>query len=282
MVHRYEHWAELNIGSGKLDTFMFSVGEHQTDFKITIKSNVSGNGLDLKYILCSYQDAKIYRNWRANRYENKLDSSGNLVTTNSGFPVSVARPFPNIHLFLNLLTNQIEKTFSLNPGIYVIIFDNSHSTLTSKSIWLNVIESWDHETDSSDLSLIEQLSDELPANVMTCILDANNCYKVGHYNQCSIMLRKAIEIACKIKLLQLETKPTQLLDRDGYEISLRKKISLLQKKNLITQRNLKDIEHVKWFGDQSVHGSMKITLDDIRDTIEPRIRSFLVGLNLKV
>ena len=113
-------------------------------------------------------------------------------------------------------------------------------------------------------------------------MDANNSYKAGHYNQCSIMLRKAIEIACKIKLLQSNVPHKQLVDRDGYEITLRKKIKQLQTKNLITQKNLKDIEHVKWFGDQSVHGLMKIAFDDIKETIEPRSRSFLVGLNLKI
>jgi len=282
MVQQYEHWAELNVGAKTRDTWMFHVGENQLDFKITIKSNVSSRGHDLNYYLCSYEDYQIYSEWKKNPYEYKRDSSGNIAKTNDGISITRLRPFPKIHLFLNLLTNQIEKTLSLNPGTYVIIFDNTHSTWTSKSIWLHVIESWDHDTLSSNLPLIEQLVDELPPDVTTCIIDANDCYKVGHYNQCSIMLRKAIEIACKIKLLQSKTKPSQLVDNDGYEISLSKKIKLLQKKNLITQRNLKDLEHVKWFGDQSAHGSMQIALDDIKDTIEPRIRSFLVGLNLKV
>ena len=282
MVQQNQHWLELDIGSGKMGTFMFQVAEYQSDFKITIKSNISGQGLDLKYFLCSYQDYKIYRDWRMNRYESKLDSSGNLATTSSGSPILVSKPLPNIHLFFNLQTNQIEKTVSLDPGSYALILDNVHSTLTSKSVWLDVVESWDHDVPLSDLPLIDQLSNELPVDVLTCIIDANNSYKVGHYNQCSIMLRKAIEIACKIKLLQSNVTPKQLIDRDGYEISLSKKIKLLQTKQLITQRNLKDIEHVKWFGDQSVHGSMKIAFSDIGDTIEPRIRSFLVGLNLKI
>ena len=265
-----------------MDAFIFQVAEYQSDFKITIKSSISGQEFDLKYLLCSNQDYKIYRNWRISRYEPKLDSYGNLAITSSSFSVPVDESFPNIHPFFNLQTNQIEKTVSLDPGSYALILDNVHSTFTSKSVWLDVVESWDHNVPLSDLPLIDQLSNKLPVDVLTCIIDANNSYKVGHYNQCSIMLRKAIEIACKIKLLQSNVTSKQLIDKDGYEISLSKKIKLLQTKHLITQRNLKDIEHVKWFGDQSVHGSMKIALSDIRDTIEPRIRSFLVGLNLKI
>ena len=282
MVQQYEHWVELNVAHGKWDTFMFHVAENQLDFQITIKSNVSTRGHDLNYFLCSYDDYKIFSEWKRNSYEYKRDSSGNIVKTSSGVPITKSRPFPNIHLFLNLLTNQIEKTLPLNPGSYVIIFDNTHSTISSKSVWLHVIESWDHDKSSSDLPLVGQLSDDLPPDVAHCITDANNSYKVGHYNQCSIMLRKAIEIACKIKLLQSKVKSSQLVDKDGYDIGLSKKIKLLQSKNLITQKNIKDLQHVKWFGDQGAHGSMQIALDDIKDTIEPRIRSFLVGLNLKI
>ena len=281
MVQQHQYFAELGIGSGKMCAFIFEVAEHQTDFKITIKSNTSKQEHDLNYLLCSYQDYEIYRNWRANRSELKRDEVGNAVTTSFGVPILIPTPFPNIHLCLNLLTNQIEKTFPLDIGSYVLVLDNKHSTVTSKSVWLDVVESWDHDVSLSNLPLIDQLSNKLPTDVLTCVMDANNSYKSGHYNQCSIMLRKAIEIACKIKLLQSNVPHEQLVDGEGYEITLRKKIKLLQTKNLITQKNLKDIEHVKWFGDQSVHSSMKIAFDDIKDTIEPRSRNFLVGLNLK-
>ena len=95
------------------------------------------------------------------------------------------------------------------------------------------------------------------------------------------MLRKAIEIASKIKLQQSEIRANEMLDKSGNEIGLSGKIKLLRKYKLITQRSVSDLDHVKWFGDIAVHGSMRITEQDIKDNIEPKIRSFLVGLNLK-
>ena len=83
MVQQHQYFAELSIGSGKMCAFIFEVAEHQTDFKITIKSNISEQGHDLSYLLCSYQDYEIYRNWRTNRSEFKRDWSGNVVTTSS-------------------------------------------------------------------------------------------------------------------------------------------------------------------------------------------------------
>lgn len=52
------------------------------------------------------------------------------------------------------------------------------------------------------------------------------------------------------------------------------------KKKLITQRSASNIEQVKWFGDIGAHGTMRMTKQDTRDNIDPKIRIFLVGLKL--
>ncbi len=82
----------------------------------------------------------------------------------------------------------------------------------------------------------------------TYVIDANDCFTLGHYDQCSVMLRKAIKIAIKIKLQQRGIDVTELLDKSGNELNLSGRIKLLKEHNLITQRTVSYIETVKWFG----------------------------------
>ena len=95
------------------------------------------------------------------------------------------------------------------------------------------------------------------------------------------MLRKGIELAVRIKILQSGLS-SQLLDDAGNEIGLSAKIKLLKTKKLLTQKNVSDIGRIKWFGDVGAHGTMKIEEQDIRDNVGPKVRSFLAALNLKV
>ena len=129
------------------------------------------------------------------------------------------------------------------------MFDNTYSAINAKNVWLHAIETWDGEIPSDDLPIIEQLLDDLPDNVATCVSDANDCFTAGHYNQCSVMLRKAIETGSKIKLQQSGVKAKEMLDKGGNEISLSGKVKLLGKHRLITQHSASDLDKIKWFGD---------------------------------
>ena len=282
MVFRIEKWAEYKIGAGNYQTFMFRVDKSQNEYQITLNSNVIETGHDIIFWLCLYSEYKKFDDWKKNPYEYKRDASGNIVKDSYGNAVTVPKPIPSISYVIHRRTNILEKTFPLQEGVYVLIFDNTHSTITSKSIWLHVTEEWDRKTPSSSLPIAEQLLGEIPDDVSNCIMDANDCYISGHYDQCSIMLRKAIEIAIKIKLKQSNIDTKQLFDKAGNELSLSGKMQLLRKNRLITQRNSSDLEQAKWFGDIGAHGTMKIFPQDIRDIVEPKVRSFLVALNLKV
>jgi len=282
MVYRIEKWAEYKIGAGNHQTFMFRVDKSQNEYQITINSNVLETGHDVIYWLCLYQEYKKFDDWRKNPFEYKRDDSGNIVKDSYGNAVTVTKPSPSISYVIHRRTNILEKTLSLQEGVYVLIFDNTHSTITSKSIWLHVIEEWDKKTPSSSLPIVEQLLGNLPDDVSNCIIGANDCYISGHYDQCSVMLRKAVEIAIKIKIKQSGMDINQLFDKAGNELSLNGKMKLLTKKRLITQRNASDLEQAKWFGDIGAHGTMKIFPQDIRDIVEPKVRNFFVALNLKV
>lgn len=280
MVYRIEKWAEYKVGAGNYQTFIFRVDKNQSEYQITINSNVVESGLDIIYFLCLYSEYKKFDDWRKNPYEYKRDATGNVVNDSYGNAIRVTKPAPVINYTLHRRTNFLEKIFQLQEGIYTLGFDNTYSAMTAKSIWLQIVEEWDRKTPTANLPIAEQLLGEIPDDVSTCIRDANDCYMSGHYNQCSVMLRKGVEIAIKIKLQQSGINLTQLFDKVGNELSLSGKMKLLRKKKLITQRNASDLEQVKWFGDVAAHSIMRIMPQDI-DKVEPKVRSFLVGLNLK-
>ncbi|MDG7041212.1 MAG: DUF4145 domain-containing protein [Nitrososphaerota archaeon] len=95
------------------------------------------------------------------------------------------------------------------------------------------------------------------------------------------MLRKAIDFGIRLKLLQSEFTEKDLLDNQGNELDLDKKIKVLRNKGLISPHASKDLDIIKWFGNQGAHSKMSIVLDDVKDNVEPRVRAFFGGLNLK-
>lgn len=280
-MHRNELWAEYKIGSGNYQTFMFRVDNTMKGFQITIDSEVRESGKDIIYILCLYDDYKKLREWWAHRFEYKRDAFGQVVKDEKGNQITVAIPEPPTNKIINRRTNILEKTLSLNAGIYVLIFDNQYSAINSKNIWLNVKETWGTATPTANLPIIEQMLNDVPMDVATCIRDANDCYIAGHYNQCSIMFRKSVELAIKLKLQQSQIDIDEILDKNDNELPLGAKIKLLRKHRLVTPRSVSDLDKIKWFGDIGAHGVMRVTQQDIKENVEPKIRSFLVGLNLQ-
>ncbi|MDE2591121.1 MAG: DUF4145 domain-containing protein, partial [Patescibacteria group bacterium] len=201
------------------------------------------------------------------------------VKDEKGNPVINYIPEPPTNKIINRRTNILEKTLSLEEGVYVLVFDNRFSKINSKNTWLNIREIWGTFTPPVNLPIVEQLANDVPYDVAICITDANDCYTSGHYNQCSVMLRKTLEVSIKIKLQQSKIDTDEMIDKMGNELSLSKKIKLLRKHKLITQRSESDIEQIKWFGDIGAHSTMRVTMEDIKN-VEPKIRSFLVGLSL--
>ena len=280
-MQRNEIWTEYKVDANTHQRFMFNVDEKQRGFKITIDAKISETDKNIIFHLASYEESQKLIQWMHQRFTYQTDSNGQIMKNQAGYPIQVIIPRPLIKEIINLKTNMLEKTISLSPGSYTLMFDNSYSTVNAKHVWLHVIQTWDEDTPSEDLPIIEHMKDDLPNDVVTCLIDANNCFTSGHYNQCSVMLRKAIETAIKIKLQQSGVDIDKLLDKSGNELNLNGKMKLLRRNNLITQRHASDFEKVKWFGDIGAHGVMKIMPQDIKDNVEPKVRSFLVGLNLK-
>ena len=272
-------WWDCKVESKSFRCLKFRVSESKAEFKIHFDVNIDGNGLDIRFVLCTHDGFQKLTKWMKNKTKPKLDSDGRVVLDEDGRKVMVAVPEPDIGAVFDVKTNILNRTVILPPGDYALLLDNTHSIATGKNLDLYVMETWDEENARKDLPVTRYL-DGLPSGVAACVNDANDCYVAGHYNQCAVMLRKGLELATKIKLLQSGTPQEQLFDDVGNEIGLSSKIKLLKTKNLLTSKNSSDVENIKWFGDAGAHGAMRVVEQDIRDNIEPKMRSLFEGLDL--
>jgi len=279
-MEKIEFWIYEIVRAGKHAYFVFDVDARRHEgFRVSFEARVEETGKDIRYILMSYSDYQKWAHWKANPTTYKMDKRGKIVTDVSGVPVRVSVPEPKTAKIIDVRTNILEKTVSIKEGNYTLILDNTYSALTDKTLWLHVIEEWKTELPIDNLPVFDQLVPDLPKNVRICLTRANECYVSGHYEQASVMLRKAVEFASTIKLLQAKLGD-KLFDDYGNELSLTGKIKMLRKHKLITQRTATDLDKIKWFGDIGAHRTMKIVQKDIQNNIEPKIRSFLAELNL--
>jgi hypothetical protein len=119
-----------------------------------------------------------------------------------------------------------------------------------------------------------------PADLQACLAAANNCFVARHNMACSILLRKSLDVGIS-KKFQQAGKNSRLLDSDGYEISLKKKLNIVLEVAPKTKAELQEIRLVKWLGDKAVHDpSVMITPEDITNSM-PIFKSFLIDLQLK-
>lgn len=274
-------WIDQIVRAGKRATFTFQVGVKQADFRVKFDGSVGEWGKDLRFYLMTLSDYKKWTHWLANQTRIRKDEKGRTMKDEQGNPLYESIPEPETTTYFDVRSSVLKEETGLKAETYTLVIDNSYSTITDKSFYLRVTEQWNVTSPPSNLPIIAQLNGEVPDDVSLCLQKANECYTNGHYEQSSVMLRKAVEFAIRIKLLQAGLTDKDLLDNEGNELSLSKKIALLRKQNLITNRTSKDLDTMKWFGDTAAHGQMKIVEEDIRENVEPKVRSFLVGLNLK-
>lgn len=272
-----EIWWDCKIGSKSFNSFIFCINKSKAESKIHFDVSVSGKGLDVRFILCSHNDFQKLTKWMKKKTKYKRDSNGQIVCNEDGIPITITIPKPQIQTIFEVRTNILNKTVNLPAGKYALLLDNTYSTITGKNLDLHFIETRKKENDKKDLPIVQCL-DGLASDIVVCINDANDCYIAGHYNQCTVMLRKGIELALGAKLLQAGLPLGQLFDKTGNELKLSSKIELLKKKKLLTAKNSYDIERIKWFGDAGAHKTMRITEQDIKDNIEPKIRSLFAYL----
>ena len=101
---------DYKIDSGAYRRFIFNVNENQEGFKIFFDSTVKGNGLDLRFVLCTHGDGKKLIKWMNNRRKRQYDSKGQMMTDQQGYPVTVAVPPPQIEKFFDVRTNILNRT----------------------------------------------------------------------------------------------------------------------------------------------------------------------------
>ncbi len=129
--------------------------------------------------------------------------------------------------------------------------------------------------------LYEDLSSyEFPKEVANCLRVANDCFSSQLYLPCSVMIRKAIEVAVTKKFFQTR-KEGRMFDGERNEISLEKKLNLLVEINPKSRKDIEQIRLVKWLGDRAAHDPVfDVLAGDIKDNF-PRVLSFLGNLQLK-
>ncbi len=135
---------------------------------------------------------------------------------------------------------------------------------------------------NSPVPVIEwRLVETMPREVETCLREANLCFEHECYVACSIMLRKAMEVAVNKKFLQIE-KGGELYDKEGNEQSLSKKLVKLGRFVPDVRKDVEDMKVVKWFGDKGAHDpTMSITPEDLQVIVAPKLKPFLSKLALR-
>lgn len=135
---------------------------------------------------------------------------------------------------------------------------------------------WIKRTPLIDDSLVESL----PEDVARCLREANSCHVSGNSHACSVMIRKAIEVAASKKLTQ-EGRGDRLYDKDGHEVGLGKKLDLLADVVPGVSRSLDEVKRLKWLGDVSAHDPRTEIKPSDMQNIGPLLQSFFMNLELK-
>ena len=82
--------------------------------------------------------------------------------------------------------------------------------------------------------------ESLPSDVAECLREANTCFEFGCFAACSVMVRKAVEIAVAKKFLQTD-RESRLYDKEGNEVSLATKIDRLVESIRRIRRDAEDV-----------------------------------------
>lgn len=134
---------------------------------------------------------------------------------------------------------------------------------------------------NSPVPVIEwRFVETMPREVETCLREANLCFEHECYVACSIMLRKAMEVAVNKKFLQIG-RGGELYDKEGNEQSLSKKLVKLGGVVLEVRKDVEDMKIVKWFGDKGAHDpTMSVTPEELQTIVAPKLKPFLSKLAL--
>ena len=135
---------------------------------------------------------------------------------------------------------------------------------------------------NSPVPLIEwRFVETMPRDVETCLREANLCFEHDCFVACSIMLRKAMEVAVNKKFLQIG-KGGELHDKEGNEHPLSKKLVKLGRFVPNVRKDVDDMKVVKWFGDKGAHDStMSVNPEDLQTIVAPRLKPFLSKLEIR-
>lgn len=253
------------IPNQSYSTLKFDTRSKFDDFTIEYTIEVHGNQLDLNVILLKIEEYRKWTDW----FENGFETVGVIRSRTKR---------PQLNIIHERRGNILEASKQVGKGVFVLILDNSYSEYTRKLVHWQIVTKWNTELQLKNLPIMNRNALPLPSEIHEILSKANDCYIAGHFEQSSVMFRKAIEFAIRLKLLQSENAAS-LFDRNGNESKLSQKIKLLRENNLISQTTANHLADIKWYGDLAAHTLMKFVAEDI-ENLERRVRAFLIGLQL--
>jgi len=104
---------------------------------------------------------------------------------------------------------------------------------------------------------------KLPEPVRKTIVQAQESYRMGLYEPCAVMLRKAIQNAIVLRF-QAEGVEGLVLLPNGDALPLPKLIDKAQESRLISSHQAKELMRVKWLGDTAAHAyANTVTREDV-------------------
>jgi len=274
MTDRIEIQSRNHIANKALTaiTFKFSGNEEKSRVFIDAKE-VSGS--KIVFMLMTEEDYRKIETWWEKHPANPKSTQ----------PVYVKYPpEPSTNRIFQRDTNIIDKEFEIDNNItYAWVLNNTNSILTSKVVQTKIIifPALEKNIPKENLTSYDHFKDQVSKVLYRDLKNANECFREGHYRQCAVMLRAAIETAIRLKADQ-EGFKDELIDKNGKEKDLTKKLDLLQTKNIILSNIKTDVENTtKKFGDWGVHSNTEIVNSDIIKIVEPSFRNFLTAINLK-
>lgn len=135
------------------------------------------------------------------------------------------------------------------------------------------------EPEEESVNLFAQnLIEKLPEHLQILLTEAENAYNNDLYRATCILLRTALEEAITLILKQTGNEKEIYNDRN-YEVGLQKKIDRLVGAVPTYGQMKKELENIKWFGDNATHEAiMPFYKKDIVTTLEPQFRKFLAKM----
>lgn len=136
---------------------------------------------------------------------------------------------------------------------------------------LGLVDNYEEE----ETLLQPDLISNLPNQVQSLLIEAEEAFKVGLFRTTVILFRSAIEEGVTLLLKQIG-KEKEMYGGKNFEAGLGDKIKMITEYMPSLKQVKNELNHVKWFGDKASHeAQMPFNEQDISKILEPELRLIL-------